>query len=302
MFKYFVKRLLLAVVTLFVVIGVTFFAMNAVPGGPFDSEKAPSEEVKAILEERYNLNKPLPEQFVLYLGNILHGDFGVSIKTGRSISSTIASSFKVSAAIGWRAILVAVFFGILLGCTAAHFSQRWPDRLIVFLSSLLVSVPGFVIASVLMLVFCLELKLVPVWSAENTSYVLPVIALSLSPMANIIRFSKAGMLDALGQNYVRTARAEGIPGWKIQFKYALRNAAIPIITYIGPMAAGVLTGSVVIETVFTIGGLGSQFVAAITNRDYSLILGVTIFMSIVIVLITFISDVVYKAIDPRIKF
>ena len=302
MLRFCLKRFFLAVLTIFIIIAVTFFAMNAIPGGPFDAEKAPSPEVREILMQRYNLDKPLGEQFIIYIGNVLHGDFGVSIKTGRSISDTIFDSFLVSLGIGWRAILLAVAAGVLLGCIAAQFVNRWPDRVIIFFTSLLVSVPSFVVASLLLLVFCLKLKWVSVWTAGSVSYVLPVISLALFPMANIIRFTKTSMLDVMGQNYIRTARAKGIPEWKVILKHALRNAAIPVVTYTGPMIAGILTGSVVVETVFTIGGLGSQFVTGITNRDYSLILGTTVFMGIVIVFVTFLSDVIYKLIDPRIKY
>ena len=302
MLKYCLKRMLLAVVTMLVIIAITFFAMNAVPGGPFDSEKAPSPEVMAVLNERYNLDKPVGVQFMLYLKNLLRGDFGVSIKTGRDISTIIVDSFRVSAGLGWRAILTATVLGLLLGCIAARYVNLWPDRLIIFCSSLMVSVPSFVVASILMLVFCMKLKWVPAWTPDNSSLILPVIALSVFPMANIIRFTKTSMLDALNQNYIRTARAKGLPEWKVVFKHAFRNATIPVITYIGPMIAGVLTGSVVIETVFTIGGLGSQFVSGITNRDYTLIMGTTVFMAAVIIAITFISDILYKLVDPRIKF
>lgn len=302
MLKYCLKRLLLAVVTMLVVTAITFFAMNAVPGGPFDSEKAPSPEVMAVLNERYNLDKPVGVQFVLYLQNLLHGDFGVSIKTGRNISTIISDSFRVSARLGWKAIVTATLLGLLLGCIAARYNNHWPDRVIIFFTSLMVSVPSFVVASLLMLVFCLQLKWVPAWTADNSSLILPVAALSVFPMANIIRFTKTSMLDALNQNYIRTARAKGLPEWVVIFKHAFKNAAIPVITYVGPMIAGVLTGSVVIETVFTIGGLGSQFVSGIANRDYTLIMGTTIFMAAVIITITFISDILYKLADPRIKF
>lgn len=302
MLKYCIKRFLLAIITMFVIIAITFFSMNAIPGGPFDAEKAPSEEVKMVLMQRYNLDKPLGEQFISYLKNILHGDFGVSIKTGREISTTIMESFKVSLKIGYRPIIVALVFGLLFGCIAAKYQNKWPDRIIVLLSSLLVSVPSFVIASLLMLIFCLKLKWVSVWNTDSVSYILPVISLSLFPMSNIIRYTKTSMLDAMNQNYVRTARAKGVAEWIVLFKHCFRNAAIPVVTYIGPMIAGVLTGSVVVESVFTIGGLGSQFVSAITNRDYSLILGTTVFMSIIIVVVSFVSDILYKLIDPRIKF
>lgn len=302
MLKYCIKRFILAIVTMLVIIAITFFTMNAIPGGPFDAEKAPSEEVKQVLMERYNLDKPVGEQFVIYIRNILHGDFGVSIKSGREISTIIFDSFKVSLSIGCRAVIVALVFGLLLGCIAAKYQNKWPDRIIVLLSSMLVSVPSFVIASLLMLVFCLKLRWVPIWSAGSISYVLPVISLAVFPMSNIIRYTKTSMLDAMNQNYVRTARAKGVTEWIVLFKHCFRNAAIPVVTYVGPMIAGVLTGSVVVESVFTIGGLGSQFVTAITNRDYSLILGTTVFMSIIIVIVSFVSDVLYKLIDPRIKF
>ncbi|MBQ0146224.1 MAG: ABC transporter permease [Lachnospiraceae bacterium] len=301
MLSYCLKRIGLALLTLFCVIAITFFAMNAIPGGPFDAEKAPSPEIKQVLMERYNLDKPLPEQFIAYLGNLLKGDFGISIKTGRSITETILTSFRISLNIGIYAIIVALVFGLILGCTAAAFANRWPDRVIISLTSIIVSVPSFVIASILMLVFCLKLRWVSVWSATDPNYVLPVISLAVFPMANIIRYTKSSMLDVMGQNYIRTARAKGLAEWKVIFKHAFRNASIPIITYIGPMIAGVLTGSVVIETVFTIGGLGFQFVNGITNRDYTLIMGTTIFLAAIIILITLLSDLLYKAVDPRIK-
>ena len=301
MLVYCLKRIGLAVLTIFCIIAITFFSMNAIPGGPFDAEKAPSPEIKQVLMERYNLDKPLPEQFAIYLGNLLKGDFGVSIKTGRSITETILSSFTISLQIGLYAVIVALIFGLILGCVAAAFANRWPDRIIVSVTSVIVSVPSFVIASVLMLVFCLKLKWVSVWSATDPNYILPVISLAVFPMANIIRYTKSSMLDVLGQNYIRTARAKGLEEWLVIFKHAFRNASIPIITYIGPMIAGVLTGSVVIETVFTIGGLGFQFVNGITNRDYTLIMGTTIFLATIIVLVTLVSDLLYKVVDPRIK-
>lgn len=301
MLNYCIKRVLLAAVTMFCIIAITFFAMNVVPGGPFDSEKAPSPEIKAVLMERYHLDRPLGEQFLLYLGNLLRGDLGVSIKTGRNVTDTILNSFQVSAKIGGMAAIVAIAAGLLLGCIAAAFVNRWPDRLIVVLTSIIVSVPSFVIASVLILVFCLKLKWVSAWSPEEPNYILPVISLAVFPMANIVRYTKSSMLDVLGQNYIRTARAKGLEEWKVIFKHGFKNASIPIITYIGPMIAGILTGSIVVETVFTIGGLGFQFVNGITNRDYTLIMGTTIFLAAIIILITLLSDLLYKAVDPRIK-
>ena len=300
--KYVVKRVLLAVLTVFVISLITFFAMNAIPGGPFNSEKALSPEVKRVLMERFNLDKPVPVQYVIYMRRLLQGDFGVSLKTGREISKTVFESFAVSAKLGGMAALVAVICGVILGSIAALNRNHWPDRLIIFLSTLATAVPSFVLATLLLLVFCIQLGWFPVFSTTDQNYVLPVIALSLYPMAYITRLTKTSMLDALGQDYVRTARAKGVPTVKVIFKHALRNALIPVITYVGPMLAYILTGSLVVENIFTIGGLGSKFVTGITNRDYPMIMATTIFLATLMVIMNLLSDLVYKLVDPRIKF
>ena len=301
MTKYLIKRILLAVLSVFVICLITFFAMNAVPGGPFNSEKALSAATKAALEKRYNLDKPVIQQFFLYLGNILHGDFGVSLKTGRDISGTILECFKVSATIGGLAALFAVIIGVVLGAIAALFRNRWPDRLIVFLTTLFTAMPSFVFATFLLMIFCIQLKLLPVWDASSKSLVLPVVALAAYPTAYITRLTKSSMLDALSQDYIRTARSKGVPTIKVIFKHALRNALIPVITYIGPMLAYILTGSLVVENIFTIGGLGQQFVKSITNRDYPMIMATTIFLAVIMVVMNLLSDIMYKVVDPRIK-
>ena len=302
MLRYVVKRVGLAALTVLIITAITFFTMNAIPGGPFDREKAPSPAVKAALETRFNLDKSVPEQYVLYLGNILEGDFGISLKTGRDIMLTISESFSISARLGGMAVVVALFFGIVLGSVAALTRNKLPDRLIIFFSTLSTAVPSFVLATLLLLVFSIQLGWIQVWSASSTNYILPVISLSLYPMAYITRLTKSSMLDALGQDYIRTAKAKGVAGWKIIFKHALRNAMIPIITYVGPMTAYILTGSLVVETVFTIGGLGSKFVSGITNRDYPMIMATTIFLATLMVIANLISDLVYKLVDPRISF
>ncbi len=302
MAKYVVKRVLLAIVTVFVICAITFFAMNAIPGGPFESEKAPSPEVKAVLMERYNLDKPVMTQFVLYLKNLAHGDFGVSLKTGREISKTLLESFKVSAYLGGMAAFAALICGLILGSTAALMRNKWPDRLIVFFSTLATAVPSFVFATLLLLVFCIKLGWFPVFSTTQKNYVLPIISLAVYPTAYITRLTKTSMLDALGQDYVRTARAKGVSQLKVIFKHALRNALIPVITYFGPMLAYILTGSLVVENIFTIGGLGSKFVSSITNRDYPMIMATTIFLAVLMVIMNLISDLIYKLVDPRITF
>lgn len=302
MLKYTIKRLLLAVVTVFIIAAITFFSMNAIPGGPFSKEKATDPAVQAMLEKRFGLDKPVPEQFVLYLKNLMHGDFGISLKTGRDITKIISESFAVSAKLGGMAALLAVITGLILGSAAALCRGRWPDRLIIFLTTLFVSAPSFILATILLLVFCLQLKWLGVWSTSNPNYVLPVIALMLYPMSYITRLTKTSMLDVLGQDYIRTARAKGVRESLIVFKHALRNALIPVITYVGPMTAYILTGSLVVETVFTVGGLGTKFVSSINNQDYPMIMAVTIFLAVLMVLATLISDLVYKLVDPKITF
>jgi oligopeptide transport system permease protein len=299
--KYIVKRVILAVITMFLICFITFFAMNAIPGGPFNGEKAKSEAVMQVLNARYGLDQPVGVQFINYMKNLLHGDFGVSLKTGREISVTIATRFVVSAKLGLMAIIVALILGIVLGAVAALNRNKWPDHIIIFFVTLFTAMPSFVAASFLLLIFCIQLRLVPVWSTTSPSYILPVIALSLSPMAYITRLTKTSMLDVLGQDYIRTAKAKGVKPVKVIFVHALRNALIPVITYVGPLTASILTGSLVVENIFTIGGLGSQFVDSITNRDYTMIMGVTIFLAMIMVIMNLISDLLYKLVDPRIK-
>lgn len=300
--KYIVKRIFLAIVTIFVISAITFFAMNLVPGGPFNKEKALSPAIQQTLEERYNLDKPVYVQFALYMKNLLHGDWGVSLKSGRDIWTDMWTKFQVSAKLGGIAAIVAIIIGIVLGSVAALQRNKIPDRIIIFFTTLATAMPSFVLATLLLLVFCLRLEWVPVWSSSNPSYVLPVIALSLYPMAYITRLTKTSMLESLNQDYVRTARAKGVSQRKIIFKHALRNALIPVVTYVGPMVAYILVGSMVVENIFTIGGLGTAFVTSITNRDYTMIMATTIFLAILMVIANLLTDIAYKIIDPRITF
>ena len=300
--KYVVKRILLAILTVIIICAITFFTMHAVPGGPFNREKALSEATVAALNARYGLDKPVIEQFWLYMKGILHGDFGVSLKNGREITAIIGESFPISAKLGVSAMIVALILGTVFGSMAALTRNKLPDRVIVFFSTLFTAVPSFILGTLLLLVFCIQLSWVPVWSATSQNYVLPVIALSAYPMAYITRLSKTSMLDALSQDYIRTARAKGVSRFKMIFKHALRNSLIPVITYAGPQIAYIITGSMVIETIFTVGGLGSKFVSAITNRDYTLIMATTIFLATLMVVANVICDLLYKLVDPRIKY
>ncbi len=302
MARYIVKRVLLAIVTIFVICAITFFLMHAVPGGPFNREKALSEATIQALNARYNLDKPLPTQFLLYMKGLFQGDFGVSLKNGRDIADIIGESFPISATLGLRAMAVALIFGTICGSFAALMRNKLPDRIIIFLSTLFTAVPSFVLATLLLLIFSIKLGWFQVWSVDSQNYLLPVIALSAYPMAYITRLSKTSMLDALGQDYIRTAKAKGVARWKIIFKHALRNSLIPVITYAGPQIAYIITGSMVVETVFTIGGLGGKFVSAINNRDYTLIMATTIFLATLMVVANLLCDLLYKAVDPRIQF
>ncbi len=299
--KYIGKRVLLALFTLLLISIITFFTMNAIPGGPFDSEKATSLEVKAALEERYNLDKPLLTQYGIYMKNLFHGDWGVSIKTGRDIKDTINTRFAVSAQLGGWALLLSILFGIVFGSLAALYRNRWPDRVIIFFTTLLTAMPSFILATLLLYVFSIQLGWFPVWSATGSNYVLPVISLALYPTAYITRLTKSSMLDVLGQDYIRTAKAKGVPRGKVLFKHALRNALIPVITYIGPEFAYIITGSLVVENIFTIGGLGQEFVMSINNRDYTMIMATTLFLAAVMVTVNLLTDLLYKAVDPQIE-
>lgn len=303
MAKYVVKRVLLAILTIFIVSAITFFSMYAIPGGPFSSEKALSPAVMAALEARYGLDQPIPVQYVNYMSRLLfQADFGVSLKTGRDVFETITTGMQVSAKLGLSAAAVAIAFGLVLGSVAALNRGKIIDRIIVFFTTLATSVPSFVLATLLLLIFSIKLGLVPAWSAQDPNYILPVISLSMYPMAYITRLTKTSMLDALNQDYIRTARAKGVASYKVIFKHALRNALIPVVTYVGPMVAFIITGSMVVETIFSTGGLGSYFVTSINTRDYTLIMGVTIFLAILMVTANLITDIVYKLIDPRITF
>ena len=288
-----IKRILLALLTVLIICMITFFAMHAVPGGPFNREKALSQATIDALNARYGLDKPLFTQFINYMKGLLKGDFGVSLKNGREISDIIAESFPISARLGLMAMAFALTLGIIFGSFAAIMRNKHPDR---------TAVPSFVLATLLLLVFSIKLGWVPVWSANETHYVLPVMALAAYPMAYTTRLSKTSMLDALGQDYIRTAKSKGVARWKVIFKHALKNSLIPVITYAGPQIAYIITGSMVVETVFTVGGIGTKFVSGINNRDYTLIMATTIFLATLMVIATMICDILYKLVDPRIKY
>lgn len=307
MTRYLLKRIGTAVLTVFVVAVLTFFLMRAVPGNPFLSEKNPPQSVLDALNEKYGLDQPLAVQFVKYMGNLLRGDLGVSVKMQKDypVTRIIADMFPVSATIGFFALLWAVLLGVPLGCLAAYWRGRGPDSALRVVCTIGVSLPSFVVASLLLFAFCGGIpgwKLFPTLfrAGDWRSYVLPCLSLGFYPMCYIARQSRASMLDALGQEYIKTARAKGLSTWKIVFKHALRNALLPVLTYLGPQVAFTLCGGFVVETVFTIPGLGRYFVQSISNRDYPVIMGTTLFLASFLVGMNLLVDLLYKAVDPRI--
>lgn len=302
MLKYIVKRIALAIVTIWAVATLTFFLMNMVPGGPFLSEKAVSPQATAALEAKYGLDKPIGEQYVTYITGAAHGDFGDSLKQrGRTVSGIIKNKFPVSAKIGGISVLVSLVVGVFLGCIAALKRGKFLDSLISVISTMGIAVPSFVICTVLMYFFGVKFRVLPTMGLTTWKhYIMPVAALAFYPTAYIMRLMRSSMLDVLGQDYMRTAKAKGLSGKVQLFKHALRNAILPVVTYVGPMLAYTVTGSFVVEKIFTIPGLGGEFIGAIQGRDYTLIMGTTIFLATLIIVMNVVVDIVYKLIDPRI--
>ena len=304
MLFYILKRVLLALLTIWIVITVTFFVMHSVPGGPFVGEKAISKEAQAALEAKYGLDKPLWEQYTTYLRDIVtRCDFGPSLKQrGRMVIDIIMDGMRTSAKLGLIAAAYAAVLGITLGAVAALRRNTLLDKTIMVITTAFVSMPSFIMGSFLLIIFSTKLGWLPANGASEGGLILPIITLGLYPMAYITRLTRSSMLDVLGQDYIRTARAKGVSGSKIIFGHALKNSLIPVITYFGPMLAFIVTGSMVVEQIFAVPGIGRQFVSSITNRDYTMIMGTTIFLASLIVIMNLISDLLYKAVDPRIEF
>ncbi|MBC5996641.1 ABC transporter permease [Romboutsia ilealis] len=301
--KYVFKRIMMAIFTIFVAATITFFLMKLVPGSPFASEKT-NEIAQQALNEKYGLDKPVLVQYKIYLQQLLQGDLGVSYKLQKNVPVTkiIADSFPISARIGAMAIGFALLVGIPLGCLSALKRGKWEDSVIRVVSTLGIAVPSFVIATASMLIFAIELNLLPTYGLSNpSSYILPVFTLGFYPMCYITRLMRSSMLDSLGQDYIRTARAKGMSEFIVTFKHALKNSLIPVITYLGPLVAFTLTGGFVVEKVFNIPGLGRYFIKAIDARDYNLIMGTTVFLASFIILMNLVCDILYKLVDPRIK-
>lgn len=308
MAKFLLKRIGYTILTLFVLCTLSFFMMYALPGDPIIGEKAISDSVRANLEAKYGLDKPVWQQFLLYVGNAVRGDFGISMKGNRQVSDIIGTGFPYSFDLGIRALIFAVIMGILLGIVAAVRRGTWKDTSAMLLSLLGVSVPSFIIGAVIQYALAVGLFhltgvrifAVTGWSAFNAK-LLPPFALSFSTMAITSRLMRTSMLDVLGQDYIKTAKAKGLSQTKIIWKHAVRNAILPVITVLGPIAAGVLTGAFVVEQIFSIPGMGKFFVQAVTERDYTLLSGITVFYGAFLIIANLVVDVAYSFIDPRIK-
>ena len=302
MIKYLLKRIVYAIMTIFLISVITFALMKLVPGGPFLSEKAPSAATTAALEKKYGLDQPPLKQYLTYMRDALKGDFGPSIKKrGREVSDIISQGFKVSAKLGGIAILSSILIGVPLGCIAALRRGKWQDNTILVVATSGISMPSFITASFLIVIFGERLGLT--FGIETPAhYIMPVIALALFPASYIMRLIRSSMLDVMGQDYIRTAKSKGLAQPIVLFKHALRNAVLPAITYLGPAIAYTLTGSFVVERIFTIPGLGNEFISSITNRDYPMIMGTTLFLAALIIFMNVVVDILYKIVDPRINY
>jgi len=301
--KYIIKRVLIGFVTLFVLASVTFFLMKATPGSPFSLAKYKTPEALAAAEAKYNLDKPLVEQYVIYLKGVAQGNLGESmINTGRSVSYYIKTGFPVTARLGLIAFVLALVGGIALGTGAALSRHKWVNNLCMFVATIGVSVPSFLIAMIMLIVFGVQLHILPFIGLNSPlNYIMPALSLAFYPIAMIARLTRSSMLEVMNQDYIILARSKGTPYKKVVIKHALKNAMLPVVTYAGPMFAFMLTGSFVIESVFSIPGIGSAFVSCITTRDYPIIMGLTIFLGFLVITFNLITDILSAIIDPRIK-
>ena len=303
---YILKRIGVAILTLLLIMTITFFLMNAIPGSPFLTEKSTPQQIE-LANKKYGLDKPLIVQLKNYILNYLKGDLGTSLKMqeGTSVNNIIfkQGKFTLSIKLGLISMLVAIIVGIPLGCIAAYRRGSWIDGFLRVLTTAGVAIPTFVLASLLLIVFAVRLSWLPSLSGNLTgwkSYVMPIISLSFYYMCYIAKLTRTSMLDAINQDYIRTARAKGVKTRSIILKHALRNSLIPVITYLGPVCAGIITGSFVVESTFSIPGLGKYFVQCIMSRDYPIIMGTTVVLSALVIFMNLVVDIAYKIVDPRI--
>ncbi len=305
MVKYIFKRIGAGIVSLFVLITITFFLLHIIPGGPFspaENRNVPPQILEKITEQ-YGLNDPIPEQYVRYLKNLAQGNLGTSFKKqDTTVNELIAQGFPVSAKVGFWGVLISLAIGVPLGVVAAVKRGKWPDGAAMVFATIGVSVPSFVICVLMMYFFCEKWKIFPSYGLTSWKhYILPVFCMAFSQIAYITRLMRSSMLETMRQDYIRTERAKGVPEFAVIGKYAMKNSLLPIITYVGPMVAALLTGTFIIEKMFSVPGLGRYFVTAISDRDYSVTLGLTLFVGALIIVVNIIVDIMYALIDPRVK-
>lgn len=302
--KFLIPRLLSMAVTLFAITTLTFALMNSLPGTPYKNQEKLSEKQLEVLNEKYGLSDPLPKRYVTYLSNVAHGDFGISLQfSDQPVSKLVTDRLGPSVQLAVQAIVFGTVVGVLLGVTAAIHQNTWIDTLCSFLAIIGRSVPNFVIAVAAQFLFAITLKLLPIglWDQGFKSTILPTLALSISPMAESARFIRTEMIEVLGSDYIELARSKGMSVWKTAFRHGLRNAIIPLITVLGPLTASMMTGSMVVENIFAVPGIGEQFTKSILSNDYYTIMALTILYSALLIVIMFITDVLYQIIDPRLR-
>jgi oligopeptide transport system permease protein len=303
--RYVLQRLLAAIPTLFLVVTLAFLLVRLAPGGPFDEERVLPPEIEANIERVYGLDRPLPEQFAIYLANLLRGDFGPSYRfRDHSVNELLAGALPYSLALGTLAMLLAATLGIAAGSLAAMKRDSLLDRVVTGLSLTGISIPVFVVAPLLILLFAVHLHWLPAGFSGSTGaarYVLPVIALALPQIAYIARLTRAGLIDVLASGFIRAARAQGIGSAALLRHHALKPALLPVLSYLGPAVAGILTGSVVIEQIFGIPGVGSYFVNGALNRDYTLVLAIVILYATLVIVMNLVVDILYGVVDPRVR-
>ena len=306
MFSFIIRRLAVAVPTILALITVSFVLMHAAPGGPFTNERNVPEAVMENIEAKYNLDKPLWQQYLIYVGNVAQGDLGPSFRyKDFTVNELIESSFPRSAYIGAWSFLFVVVFGVGLGVVAALKQNRWPDYTVMTAAMTGVVFPNFVMAPLLVLLFAVTLRWLPAggWEGGQVEYiVMPIIAMATSYIAQVARITRSSMIETMRSPFIRTARAKGIPRHKIVLRHALKPALIPVVSYLGPAFVGIITGSVIIDQVFSTGGIGQHFVNGAINRDYSLILGVTILVGVLTIAFNAAVDILYTWLDPRVRY
>ena len=303
MTKYILKRILYLFLTLFIIASITFFLMKMLPGTPFSNQNRMSADQLKIVKAQYGLDQSVGVQYVRYMVGLLHGNLGTSFQfNNEPVTSLIGQRLAPSMQIGAQAMVLGTIFGILLGAVAAIRKNSWVDTLATFISILGLSIPSFVLAVLLQFYLAYKWKIYPVALWDNfQSSVLPTLALTALPLGTVARFMRTEMVDVMSSDYIELAKSKGNSNWKVVTKHALRNSLIPVVTIIGPMAVSVMTGSMVVENIFSIPGIGEQFVKSITTNDYPTIMGLTIFYSFLLIIVYLIVDILYGLIDPRIR-